>query len=357
MRVPSEQQAMRQIAARLTELLDVDRNEIKIQIETKLRANQRASYPDGIVEAGPFTFLVEWKGTGAAGPVATAIEQVHRYEKEFNGNIIPLVAVPFMGEVGRKRCTEAKVAWLDLSGNARIIAPGIHILIEGKPNRYIQRGRPSTAFGPKSSRIVRWLLMHPTELITQREIAGATKTDEGYTSKVVRKLETDGLIVRDETRAIRARDPDLLLDTWREAYDFSKHHVIKGHIAARSGDTLLQQLTDNLNQVSVPYATTGLAAAWLLDRFALFRLVTVYLEAEPLSDLQSSLSFREEDRGANVWLVVPNDVGVFHGATTIKGVRCVHPVQAYLDLYAHPERAEEAADKLRTNHLNWKSNG
>ena len=48
-----------------------------------------------------------------------------------------------------------------------------------------------------------------------------------------------------------------------------------------------------------------------------------------------------------MWLVVPNDLGVFHGTDICDEVRCVHPVQAYLDLKAHPERASEAAEQLR----------
>jgi hypothetical protein len=48
-----------------------------------------------------------------------------------------------------------------------------------------------------------------------------------------------------------------------------------------------------------------------------------------------------------VWLVVPNDEGVFDGAAEREGVRCVHPVQAYLDLKDHPERSAEAAQQLR----------
>ena len=55
-----------------------------------------------------------------------------------------------------------------------------------------------------------------------------------------------------------------------------------------------------------------------------------------------------------MWLVVLNDEGVFHGASEVEGVRCVHPVQVYLDLKAHPERADEAAKKLRAAHLNWR---
>ena len=59
--------------------------------------------------------------------------------------------------------------------------------------------------------------------------------------------------------------------------------------------------------------------------------------------------------GANVWLVVPNDEGVFTAAAAKKGIACVHPVQAYLDLQGHPERAGEAADELRTRLLAWRA--
>ena len=54
-----------------------------------------------------------------------------------------------------------------------------------------------------------------------------------------------------------------------------------------------------------------------------------------------------QPKGENVWLVVPNDEGVFHGAAEREGICCVHPVQVYLDLKNHPERSEEAAAQLR----------
>ncbi len=197
--------------------------------------------------------------------------------------------------------------------------------------------------------------MHPNEPCTQRELARATGTDEGHTSRVVSKLEDEELIVRDETRAIRPRDPDLLLDAWLEVYDFKKHDVLRGHVAARSGDALLRQLSDGLNRATVPHAATGLGAAWSLGRFAGFRIASVYLRQEPSSDLLTALSFREDDRGANVWLIVPNDDGVFHGSSTQNGIHCVHPVQAYLDLHAHPERAKDVARELRSEHLSWRT--
>jgi hypothetical protein len=262
-----------------------------------------------------------------------------------------------MGPAGRERCEEAKVGWLDLSGNAHLVAPGLRVKIDGQPNRYKSPGRPSNAFAPKSSRIARWLLLHPKETMTQREIATATEMDEGFTSRIVARLEEDELITRDAGGGIRVRDSDLLLDAWSERYNFSKHQILRGHVSARSGEAQVRGMAEVLAKKRDRYAATGLAAAWLLNRFAGFRIVTIYLAEPPEPPLLAKLGFRESERGANTWLVVPNDEGVFHGTSDRDGVRCVHPVQAYLDLKEHPERAKEAAEQLRKDLLRWNAHG
>jgi hypothetical protein len=161
-------------------------------------------------------------------------------------------------------------------------------------------------------------------------------------------------LIRDDTGAVKPRDPSLMLDAWREEYDFEKHRILRGHVAARSGDALLRVVAQNLSEYGVDHAASGLGAAWLITRFAGFRLVTFYLREQPSAALLDGLSFREGARGANVWLVVPNDEGVFHGAAEQEGVRCVHPIQIYVDLGAHPERATEAATELRERCVGWR---
>ncbi len=302
---------------------------------------------------GRFQFVIAWARSGRTGPVSLALRAAQAAASSVRG-ATPLVAVPFMGEVGRRLCEEEDIPWLDLSGNAHIVAEGLRVVIAGQPNRFKWRGRPSSAFAPKSSRIARWLLMHPQRAASQSEIAEATGMDRGFTSRIVGRLVEDGLILRERDGNVRAADPDLLLDAWREAYDFHRHRILRGHIAARTGDGLLAKLAAELRDRDVEHSATGLAAAWMLTRFATFRTVTIYLAVEPSDALLSDLGFREEPRGANVWLVVPNDAGVFHGATGHDGVRCVHPVQVYLDLKGHPERAEEAAAQLRGAHLSWR---
>lgn len=347
MRAPKEQQALRQVTARLGELLDVAPSEVH------QRQDRRVPAVDAAIEIAGTTFVVAYRSSGSTAPVSAAIGQVRRLASCAGPYAIPLVVVPFMGPVGRQRCEDAEVAWLDLSGNARIFAPGIRVLVEGRPNQFKSRGRPSSAFAPKSSRISRWLLMHPGQPIVQRDIAQATDMDEGFTSRIVSRLEEENFVLRGQDGGIRLRDPDLLLDAWRETYDFSMHHIIPGHMATRSGEQTLRLLADGLHGQGVRYAATGLASAWLLTKFSGFRLTTMYVTEHPASEILESLGFREEERGANVWIVVPKDEGAFQGTDQRDGITCVHPVQAYLDLKDQPERAKEAADHLRAELLKW----
>lgn len=351
MRALNESQALKLVARRLAELLGLAPTEAKLR-----RQPGGAPHADAVIELGGFTFVMEWKGSGTVARVSDAARQALHHASRVGKRAIPLVAVPFMGPAGRERCEELNVGWLDLSGNARLVAPGLRVRMEGQPNRYKSPGRPATAFAPKSSRIARWLLMHPGQPLTQRELATATKMDEGFTSRIVAKLEFDELIVREENGRIRARDSNLLLDAWAESYSFTKHRILRGHVPARSAEAQLRAMTEVLARKRQPYAATGLAAAWLLDRFAGFRIVTIYLASEPEAPLLEQLGFREAEPGANTWLVVPNDEGVFQGASDHDGVRCVHPVQVYLDLKEHPERAKEAAEQLRKDLLKWRTN-
>jgi len=308
---------------------------------------------DLMLSAAGRTFAVEVVATSAVGVVATHAQRAANAAKATRKRATPVLAVPFMGESGKQACERAGVSWFDFSGNAHIIAPGIRVIVDGRPNRFRSRGRPASAFAPKSSRVARYLLMHPDEAVTQREIARATGVSEGFVSRIVRRLEEEHYVGRDEGGALRVKDPRLLLEAWREQYRFSRHTIIRGHVAARSGDALARLVGDTLKARGLEHAATGLAAAWQLTRFATFRIATFYLDAEPQAALGDELGFREDARGANLWLVVPNDAGVFQGAQERDRLRCVHPVQVYLDLKEHPERAAEAAERVRAELLSW----
>ncbi len=347
MKVPPTYQAIEQTIGRLEEILGSSAIDV---IDQQLPGDVHC---DVIVTIRRHTFAIEWKSSGTMGQVALAANRLTQVAKGSRSRLIPLLSVPYMGMRGRTYCEDLGVSWLDLSGNSSITARNLYIRERGNKNRFRRRGPPESAFGPKGSRITRWMLTHPGELFSQRGLAEAVGLNEGYTSRIIRKLLDSQLVAR-RRRGIEVIDPDLLLDAWNEAYRFAKHALIPGHIPAMSGGALVHELADTFAEQDIPYAVTGLPAAWLYTRYAAFRLVTVYLDKAPSVKLKRRLGFREERRGANTWLVVPNDEGVFHGEMDQDGVRCVHPVQAYLDLQEHPERAAEAADELKYRLLDWR---
>ncbi len=310
-----------------------------------LAASKDEAY-DFTADADGRSLLIE-----VLGPSMPALlrhwERVRRVAKKRD---IPLIVVPYMTPSGRALCNEHGINWVDLAGNASVRAPGLHIRIDGQPDLYARRGRPASVFERRSSRLTRILLQHPGREWSVRDCAKASGLNEGHVSRIVVRLVDEDLLSRD-ARRIRVTNPQVLLDAWREAADFSKHRILRGHVPARSGEDLLRLVSGRLAESHLEHAATGLGAAWLYDHFAMFRLATLYLREWPSPAQLEQLHFKEEPKGANVWLVLPADDGVFEGARSVEGIACVHPVQVYVDLKDQPERAAEASEHLKQNPL------
>ena len=301
------------------------------------------------------TFAVEIKSASSVDRLIPAIKRLKSITHERN-DVIPVLAVPFMGETGRKLCAKEKINWFDLSGNIRLDAPGLKIIIEGKPNRFKRRGRPTNLFAPKSSRIARTFLLNPNMEFNQTDLAEKCGLHKGVVSKVVRRMVESKLLSQTGEGTYYVPDPSQLLSAWYDSYDFEEHHIIKGHIPARTGDELLKKLVNNLKNQNIPSWATGLASAWHYTHHAMFRITSVYLKEFPDNQTLDSIGFVDEPQGANTWLIVPRDEGVLHGAKDLSGITCVSPLQTYLDLKGHPERAKEASEELKKQYLSWSIN-
>ncbi len=307
---------------------------------------------DLAVRGRGLTILAEVK---RADDVALVEQAAHDLEACTKGrtDAIGVLVVPYMGPKAREYARGRDLSWFDLSGNADIRGPGLRILIDGKPNRFASPGRPSTAFSDKAARLSRVMLAEPERWWRQHELVEETGLSAGYVSKVVSRLREDGLVDDDQADgSLRPLSPELLLDAWAQVYDFRRHDITRYHAVGRTGPAVAEALAERLaEQGELRWAATGLTAAWRMGGFADHRLVTFYVSM-PLTDLDP-LGLRPVERGENVWLVVPRDEGVFYKAEDTSGLRCVHPVQVYLDLLGHPERASEAAQNIREHHLPW----
>jgi hypothetical protein len=300
-----------------------------------------------VTDAHERRWVFEVKASSGPGVVANAARHLRRVaDKE----AIAVLVVPHMTPSGADAAADEGLNWIDLAGNAHIRAQNLLLSRQGRPNPFPSRGRPSSPFAPKSARVARALLRDPKRWWRQKDLAESTGLDDGRISRIVRRLDAEQLLERDDA-LFRAADPDLLLDAWADDYRFDKHDIVVGH-ASGSGIELARDLSRRLDEIQVGHAFTGLPAAWLFDRFAGFRLNTIYVDGDP-RDAADRLGLRRNERGANVQLVGPNDQGVLSDRREIDGLPIVSPVQVYLDLRHLPERAAEAAEHLRGERLLW----
>lgn len=323
---------------------------LRVQVEPLSRAEHGDSGVDVAVRAADGrVFVCEVKSSDAVGTLDRAVHQLQRYID--GDDVVRLVVVPYMGPKARQWAAEQGVSWADLSGNADIHEGSLRVLVSGQKNRYASRGRPSNPFTARYSRVSRALLADTDRWWRQADLAEELDLPSGTVSKVVQRLDALELLERNKAEELRAREPSLLLDSWAQRYRFEDHALRKYHVAARSGSEALQRLAERLSAQPFRWAATGLSAAWLYTSFAGYRLNTFLIEQHPTNP--EELGLRPVERGENVWLVVPKDQGAFYGRVE-QAAWCAHPVQVYLDLLAHPERAEEAADELRRQRMAWR---
>ena len=199
-------------------------------------------------------------------------------------------------------------------------------------------------FAPKSSRILRVLLVNLGRDWNERELAAEAKVSSGLVHYVCKTLIDLGSAARDKQNRIVLADPMRLLRRWAAYQEYDR---INKFLEYYTFEKEIDQFVQKIAQVDLKYALSGLAGAWLVAPYV--RPVDVHLYI-PSSDLASKFAEKLElnptPSGGNVKLVVPYDEGVFYGAHEVRGARVVSSVQLYVDLYNFPARGEEAAAQL-----------
>lgn len=340
-----ERQAIHELPELLAGMLDLEPGDVR-----RAPPHRGNDQLDLILEAGSHVWVIEVKSSSSPGTVAATADQLRRYVANAVPGSAALLVVPYMTKAGAEAAAQRHLNWIDLSGNARLRDHDLFVWVEGKPNRFPKRGRPSSPFAPKSARATRLMLIDPGRWWRQKDLAEATELDDGHLSRVVRRLDEDELLDHRGSE-FRPRHPGLLLDAWADDYRFDRHDVVVGHMTG-NGAELASKLTSRLMDADLQHAFTGLPAAWALDKHSRFRLCSVYVEGDPRT-AAATIDLRRNEKGANVQLIGPDDDGVFEGQRQVGGLLCVSPVQIYLDLLHLPERAKEAAAQLREDQRLW----
>ena len=136
--------------------------------------------------------------------------------RAWSGQGVPLLCCPAISPRVQQLCEQHGIGYLDAAGNCRIAAPGLYIERRGL-GRVPCEKRRMDLFAPKTSRIVRAMLSHPTRGWQVQRLAGweGLGVSQGLASRAKHALLEQGFAV-ERDRLLYVRDPDDLLKAWVE---------------------------------------------------------------------------------------------------------------------------------------------
>lgn len=199
-------------------------------------------------------------------------------------------------------------------------------------------------FAPKSSRVVRALLVNAGRKWSEREIAKTTGVSTGTAHYVCTRLLEFRYLARDENNRITLIDPLRLLNRWAAYHQFD---IANSFLQYHTFEREIEKVTQEIARIDLEYAATVLTGAWLVAPYV--RPVDLYFysrDEDTARRIATKMELRPIPKGGNIRFVIPYDQGVFYGSQILKGVKVVSNVQLYVDLYNFSARGEEAASRL-----------
>lgn len=242
---------------------------------------------------------------------------------------------------------EWQVNHADLNGRLFLVGEGLYVDREPREIKFRNPVSPTNFFTAKASRIVRFLLSERPTLWTQDELVACTQTSRGYVSRILGALADEGYVERSRYSgrqvSYKLKDFDRLLDAWKREDEFPKRvRKVEYSLLASDPVEIAKRVRDALD--GSPYYFTQWIAAWLRKPYTTPPVVSAYVSEDVLGRFELG---RKVSSGGNLWLLVPEDRGVFQGAKPVDDFPLVCDVQIYLDLVGSGLRGPEAADALR----------
>lgn len=243
-------------------------------------------------------------------------------------------------------CKRLNINCIDLNGRVWLREKGL-LIDRNEPLRQVRfrlAERPVNFFSAKSARLARILLSHPGRYWRQNDVADLAGLSQGLLSRLLNGAADQGWVQGSRGDWVVA-DSDGILNAWEKADDWQKRGVLRQYSILESDfEKLARHL---LKQTVGEIAFTQWFAANLRFPYAESPVVSAYRQEFPSEEELRALKLREVSGGAKLWIIVPNDAGVFQGVRRAKGFPIVSDVQIYLDLLQVGLRGPDQAHALR----------
>jgi hypothetical protein len=307
------------------------------------RADSRARIEiDGVT----LSLIIEYKRGLTGARLRDAITQI-QCARGSEDEQLRVLASDFLSPAAQDKLRGARVAFIDLAGNAWIVWHGVHVDRRGFPNPRAETRLPRGPFSDKASLVMRALFESRTRRGI-RDLAGELELEPSYVSKIVRELDRRGYVAR-RGDGVALRHPAELLSDWLHAYR-GRESVLRQtyFVSVTSGEALLDTARHAEFAQGSDYALTMQSGASLITRHAEFDTLELYVRHAPMADaIAKQLESRPTLRGANLVVMVPYyRVSAFHGQQRVQGMSVVSDLQLYLDLYDFPKRGREQAERI-----------
>ncbi len=290
----------------------------------------------------PWKIIVEAKSVGEPRQVRYAIQQLREYVARTK-DAYGVVAAPYISNDTARLCKENGVGYIDLAGNCFLNFDQVYIEQKNYPNPTVEKRRLRSLFTPRSSRVLRVMLVNPRRSWQVQKLAQEANVSLGLTFKVKeRLLELE--YAREENKNILLNRPEELLDKWADNYSFRRNRMYD-YFGFEEPKEVEQRLAGYCQEREVPYALTLFSGAALVAPFARYTRGFAYV-SEGIQKLAESLELKEVSSGPNFSILEPYDDGVFYGSRKIGGLEVACDVQLYLDLVGYKGRGEESATFL-----------
>lgn len=261
----------------------------------------------------------------------------------------------------REALRAASVAYAGADGRLFLRAPGILVERE-EPKRsaagteLVNFSGPTAVrnpFSKRSSRVPRWLLLHPRETFFLSELAKAVDLTPSATSRIVRALEDAAFVHESEgegsgrRKNVRLERPRELLDAWLLRWERRSTPERRWDIGAHDPEDAIHRVEAAGRRAKAAVAIGGVAGAALVNRKVEPADVLVWTTSEGATDLAEVLQPVPSRAGrGTVRISVAPDPWTLGLAERLDGVPVADPVQLWLDCASGGERELEAADAV-----------
>jgi hypothetical protein len=312
------------------------------------------------------TAIIELKSRLQPMALEGVVHQVLRYRNELHRSgayrdLYPMVAAPYISESVQARCKELGVGYIDLNGTVALIRKDVYIDVVRPATAFKNPQGIRNIFSGRSRRVLRALLVHPFQPYRLEQLASETRLSLGQISQVLRRLQDDGLVVRNSEGCLLNRPRQLLRIFAQELkQDYLQNRIVFSGFSETEPLSLAHALSRFCKQRDIRHAFTLASGLESNERNVREQLMAAYISVSP-ERLRDDLHLEAVGKGANVLLMTPPEAdntdagGVFYQPRVLtNGLTGVNPVQLYLDFTLHGNRGQEQANFLVEHALGFR---